>query len=68
MERLSPLSGPRLTGISGRDGILWAIIDRELVQEGDLLSSGYSVERIADGTATLRRGQEEMTLSLGDEK
>lgn len=65
-ETSRPQSRPRLTGISSHAGILWAIIDHELVQEGDLLSSGYTVEKIAGGTATLRRDQEELSLRLGD--
>ena len=68
LETLSPPARPRLTGISSSDGILWAIIGHELVQEGDLLSSGYTVEKIAGGTVTLRRDQEELSLRLGGER
>ncbi len=68
METSRSSARPRLSGISRHDGSLWAIINHELVQEGDLLSSGYTVEKIAGGTVTLRRDQEELSLRLGGER
>jgi hypothetical protein len=59
---------PKLTGISLRDGDRWAIIDREIVREGECLTSGATVTSIERGKVTLRLDHEEWTLVLGDER
>ena len=59
---------PRLTGVSSYGGDRWAIIDREIVQEGDQLPSGHVVGEITNRTVTLILDQEELMLSLGDQQ
>ena len=56
---------PRLTGLSIRGDNRSAIIDHQIVNEGDLLSSGYTVGRIDVGSVTLARDAETLTLTLG---
>lgn len=58
----------RLTGVSLMDGNHLAIIDREIMREGDELPSGYVVTRIDKTTVTVRRGEHEVTLTLGDNR
>lgn len=69
----APVTAPalprsRLTGISILEGARWAIIDREVVREGQRLSSGFTLESIERGSVTLRRDQEEQILVLGEEQ
>lgn len=59
---------PQLTGLSVLDGRRMAIIDHEVVQEGDLLVSGYVVKHITSGSVTLLLDEEELTLKLGAEQ
>jgi hypothetical protein len=58
---------PALTGVSICGDDRRAVIDRQLVQEGDRLASGYTVVRISARSVTLLRDQEELTLCLGGE-
>lgn len=59
---------PRLTGVSIYDQDRRAIIDHEVVREGDRLTSGYVVRKITSTTVTLLLDREELTLHLGDER
>ncbi|MEM7310240.1 MAG: hypothetical protein AAF682_26430 [Planctomycetota bacterium] len=59
---------PRLSGTSSQDDRRWAIIGHEIVREGDFLGSGYEVADIQRGRVVLRRGEETLTLNLGDER
>ena len=56
----------RLTGVSIYDQDRRAIIDHEVVREGDRLTSGHVVQEITSTSVTLLLDQEEVTLRLGD--
>ena len=56
----------RLTGVSIYDQDRRAIIDHEVVGEGDRLTSGHVVQEITSTAVTLLLDQEEVTLRLGD--
>lgn len=62
----SSSSAPTLTGVSIYGDDRRAVIDRQLVQEGDRLSCGYTVGTISARCVTLLRDQEELTLWLGE--
>jgi hypothetical protein len=62
------LQAPKLTGVSMSGVDRRAVIDRQIVQEGDRLPSGYTIARITARTVTLLRDHEELTLSLGEEQ
>jgi hypothetical protein len=61
-----PDSLPQLSATSARGAARWALIDRTLVREGDVLSSGFAVASIAHRTVTLLWEGEEVVLHLGD--
>ena len=67
-ELLHSASGPQLSGVSICGDDRRAVIDREIVREGERLASGYTVGKITARSVTLLRDQEELTLSLGDEE
>lgn len=62
--RTGPL--PALTGISQSGAHRFAIVDRIIVREGDLLSSGDVVMSIGHRTVTLRKDEEIVVIRLGD--
>ena len=63
-----PRSGPLpvLTGISQSGAHRFAIIDRFIAREGDLLASGDVVMSIGHRTVTLRKDDEIVVIRLGD--
>jgi len=61
-----PIVKPRLSGISTRGQQSWAIIDGQVVQEGDILSARYRVGKISSRSVTVLTDEEELTLNLGD--
>jgi hypothetical protein len=56
---------PRLTGISIFERKRMAIVDRQVVREGDRLHSGHTVAKITAETVTLSLHEEQLTLTLG---
>ena len=56
-----------LTGISERDGVRWALLDGQLVQEGEALSSGHQVARIERRSVLVLRDGLARVLTLGEE-
>lgn len=59
---------PRLTGVSICGEDRRAIIDHEIVREGDLLTSGYRVDKITNRAVTLLLDKVQLTLSFGEER
>ncbi len=54
----------QLTGISRSGKRRWAIINREIVQEGDSLLSGHFISRIDEHTVTVMRDREAVVLNI----
>lgn len=59
---------PRLSAVTIRGEDRIAVIDRELVREGDSLSSKYRVVSIEEESVTLSRDDQTVTLILGGGK
>lgn len=57
---------PAATGVGLGDNGTWAIIDRRVVQVGDILPGGFRVMRIERGAVTVELDNEEILLILGD--
>ena len=64
-DSLVALVKPQLTGLSQRGSERWAIIDGEIVREGDALSSGHLVAKIESRSVTVYVDSQELTLELG---
>lgn len=65
--RQSPFALPQLFGVSILSGDRLAVIDSEIVREGDQLATGYTVVTIDKSSVVLLRDHETLTLELGDE-
>jgi hypothetical protein len=59
---------PRFSGVSTVGDVTFFLIDGELVQAGDRLSSGHTVETIDKRTVALSKGRERETLFLGGDQ
>ena len=59
---------PQLTGISTLGSSRMAIVAQTIVHEGDRLASGFTVQAITPASVTLVRDDEELTLTLGNER
>jgi len=66
--RASVVEDLRLEGIS-RSGDAWmALIGRDLVQQGERLSTGHTVEAITQDSVTLKKDGRTLTLRLGENR